>query len=98
MGNNRIVRTLKIIGPELAGFIEELEKTFSVKVDAVVLKQIFSDAETYNVSAKSYVLFEISKNLCKSDLVITGRVEAYEPEVIWIEVSGVREKDLEYLY
>lgn len=97
MSNDKILRSLKIIGPELTGFIEEIERTFSIKVDAAVLKQIFTDAELGSTNAKSYLLFEASKNLCKSDLVITGRVEAYEPEAIWIEVSGVREKDLEYM-
>jgi hypothetical protein len=40
-------------------------------------------------NTKSYPLSEANKNLCKSDLVITGSVEAYEPEVIWIEISGL---------
>lgn len=97
MSNYKTFRTLKIIGLELTGFIEDIEKTFSINVDPTVLKQIFSDAESDSTSTKNYVLFEASKNLCKSDLVITGRVEAYEPEAIWIEVSGVSERDLEYL-
>ncbi len=97
MPNAKTLHTLKLIGPELTGFIAEIERTFSIKVDAVVLKQVFTDSQTDSTSAKNYLLFEATKNLCKSDLVITGKVEAYEPEAIWIEVTGVGERDLEYL-
>lgn len=97
MSNNKTLRTLKIIGPELTGFIEEVERTFFIKTDAEVLKQIFADVESDSITSKNYVLFEATKNLCKSDLVITGRVEANEPEIISIELSGVSESDLNYL-
>lgn len=97
MANEKTLRTLKLIGPELKGFIEEVERTFSIKVDAGVMQQIFSDAESDSTSAKNYVLFEATKNLCKSDLVITGSVEPNESEAIWIEVSGISDRDLKYL-
>ena len=98
MSSDKTLRTLKIIGTELKGFIEDIEKTFSLKVNSGILKQIFTDAESDLTSAKTYLLFEATKNLCKSDLVIIGWVEAYEPEAIWIEISGMSEKDLQYLH
>jgi hypothetical protein len=60
-----------------------LECALGVSFSGAEWEHVFLDAEGDQVSAKQYVFFESLR------LSVTGRVDEYEPERIWIEIKGV---------
>lgn len=70
---------------ELRFILFGLECAACVALSAPEAERAFREAIEDRVSAKDYV-FHNSR-----DLSITGRVEEYEPEMIWVRVEGRRE-------
>jgi hypothetical protein len=65
-----------------------LECALNVSFAGPECEKVFVDASADHVSAKHYTFFK------SSDLTVTGRVDAYEPESIWIRIqshSGINE-------
>ena len=61
-----------------------LECAFGVSFAGAECEQVFRDADDDQVSAKRYTFFESSR------LSVTGRVDEYEPDSIWVQVRGYR--------
>lgn len=61
-----------------------LECALGETFNGVECERVFRDAGEDQVSAKQYVLFE---SPC---IVVSGRVDEYEPESIWLRVQGQR--------
>ena len=61
-----------------------LECALGVTFNGVECERVFRDAGENQVSAKQYVLFESPR------IVVSGRVDEYEPESIWLRVQGER--------
>lgn len=59
-----------------------LECALGVTFSGVECERVFRDAAADQVSAKKYVFHE------SSNLVVTGRVEEYEPDSVWLRVGG----------
>jgi hypothetical protein len=55
-----------------------------VSFAGAVCEQVFRDAADDKVSAKRYRFFE------PPHLSVTGRVDEYEPESVWVRVEGNR--------
>lgn len=59
-----------------------LECALGVSFSGTEWERVFRDAELDQVSVKEYLFFE------SSSLTVTGRVDAYEPESIWLRIEG----------
>ena len=59
-----------------------LEIALNVFFSGAECERVFRDAEADTVSAKQYEFFRSQR------LAVTGRVDAYEPEEIWIRIEG----------
>lgn len=59
-----------------------LECALGVSFSGIECERVFRDAAEDQVSAKQYVLFESPR------FVVSGRVDEYEPESIWLRVQG----------
>jgi len=59
-----------------------LECALGISFNGVECERIFREAVEDQVSAKNYLLFESRR------LVVSGRVDEYEPESIWLRVQG----------
>ncbi len=64
-----------------------LECAFGVSFAAAECERVFRDAESDQVSAKQYEFYS------SPSLSISGRVDEYEPEEIWISAKGARNCD-----
>jgi hypothetical protein len=61
-----------------------LECALGVSFDGAECERVFRDAAENQVSAKRYAFFESPR------LLVTGRVDEYEPESVWVRVEGGR--------
>jgi hypothetical protein len=61
-----------------------LECTLGVGLDTLACEKVFRDAREDQVSVKEYTLHE------SAGLLVTGRVDEYEPEQIRVRVEGRR--------
>jgi hypothetical protein len=59
-----------------------LECALGVSFSGTEWERVFRDAELDQVSVKEYLFFE------SSSLTVTGRVDAYESESIWLRIEG----------
>jgi hypothetical protein len=59
-----------------------LECTLGVSCAGAECERVFRDAAEDQLSAKQYMIFE------SPSLKVTGRVDEYEPETVWLQVSG----------
>jgi len=59
-----------------------LECALGVTFNAAECERVFRDATVNQMSSKQYVLFESSR------FNVSGRVDEYEPESIWLRVQG----------
>lgn len=59
-----------------------LECALGVSFSGTEWERVFRDAELDQVSGKEYLFFE------SSSLTVTGRVDAYESESIWLRIEG----------
>ena len=75
-------RHLATIDDSLRFLLFGLQCKLGVEFSGRECERIFSDAEEDQVSAKSYKLHE------GRSLSVVGQVEEYEPESIWLVVSG----------
>jgi hypothetical protein len=64
-----------------------LEVAMGIYFSGVECERVFTDSEEDQVSAKRY-LFHTSPSV-----VVTGRVDDYEPETIWLRIEGLRNAD-----
>lgn len=58
---------------------------------ATEIDRVFKDAEEDQVSPKSYFFYDSKK------LQVTGTVDHYEPETIWIRIRGPSSKEKAFL-
>jgi len=72
-----------IIDTSLRFALFGLECAFGVTLDGVECERIFCDSIEYQISAKEYLLHNSPR------LLIAGRVDDYEPEMIHLRVSGL---------
>jgi hypothetical protein len=61
-----------------------LECALGVSFAGAECERVFRDAVEDQVSAKRYAFFESPR------LSVTGRVDEYEPESVWVRVEGGR--------
>lgn len=59
-----------------------LECALGVSFSGTEWERVFRDAELNRVSAKQYLFFE------SPQLKVTGQVNEYEPESIWLRIEG----------
>jgi len=78
-----VVDKLLIIDLKLRLALYGLECALGVSFDVVQCERIFHDAANNQVDVKQYVLYN------SSTLIVSGRVDDYEPESIWLHVEGV---------
>ena len=64
-----------------------LEVAMCVYFSGVECERVFTDSDEDQVSAKKY-LFHTSPSF-----VVTGRVDDYESETIWLRIEGLRNAD-----
>ena len=64
-----------------------LECAYNANISDVELERVFRDAEKDAQSSKNYVFHSSPK------LSITGTVQEYEPESIWIKLEGELAKE-----
>jgi hypothetical protein len=89
-------RLLINIDPDLKVFFKEVEQYFSIKLDNVVVEKIFNDCIEDQVTEKNYEIFNGEKRFMKTPIQVTGKVDEYEPEDIWIEILNIKEKDVKH--
>jgi hypothetical protein len=77
-----VAEVLLPIGLQLRFALFGLECAFGVSFDGVECERVFRDAAEDQVSARQYLLFQSAR------LVVSGRVDEYEPETIWLRVQG----------
>lgn len=67
-----------------------IECIFGIEMSSCEANRVFEESRVDHVNARDYVFFE------RSELSISGRVDAYEPETLRlkIETSGNRSIDL----
>ena len=87
-----MVQELFIIGEKLRDFLRCLTSALEVPFPDQELERVFQDSEADQVSQKSYCF--VSSN----DLNMSGMVEEYEPETIWIQVQGGSAKEKAFLH
>jgi len=89
-----MARYLALIDGSLRFALFGLECALSVEFSVTEVERVFRDSKADQVSAKEYVLCE------SGNLRVSGLVDAYEPESIWIHVEGSRieQADLEGLF
>lgn len=61
-----------------------LECALGAAFSGVECERVFKDAETAQVSAKNYLFHD------SPGLIVAGRVDEYEPEMIVLQISGRR--------
>jgi len=59
-----------------------LECASCIILSAPEMERVFREATEDHVSAKEYVFYR------SPDLSITGRVDEYEPETVWLRIEG----------
>ena len=72
------------IGIRLRFVLFGLECALGVSFAGAECERVFLDAAQDRVSSKRYTFFESLR------LAVTGRVDEYEPETIWLTVEGGR--------
>ena len=77
-----MARELFLIGPTFRAVLKSLEEALGVRFLEVELERVVADAEADQVSPKHYVFFR------SPGLSVSGIVDEYEPETVWIEVTG----------
>ncbi len=60
-----------------------LECALGISFSTAECERVFHDATCDQVFAKNYVFFASSKH------AVTGRVDEYEPDSIWIQLKGI---------
>lgn len=83
-----VARTLVPIDLRLRFALFGLECALGVPFSGAECERVFEESTSDSISAKSYVFFE------SATLSVFGRVDEYEPETIWIEVSAPRASEL----
>ena len=78
-----VVEELLPIEARLDFVLFGLECALGVSFSGAEWERVFRDAADDQISAKHYVFFESSR------LAVTGRVDDYEPESVWIQVKGI---------
>ena len=73
---------LLCFGNQLRIFLFGLQCKLNVEFYVAECERAFSDAETNKISAKHYTFYN------DRHVTITGQVDDYEPESIWIIVNG----------
>ena len=79
-----VAEELLVIDHRLRFALFGLECAFAVTFAGAECDRVFRDAALDQVTAKRYKFFE------SPQLSITGRVDEYEPESVWIRVEGSR--------
>src|SRR5262245_23739044 len=79
-----MVTELLDINERLRPCLSKLELLLGVPLDRSEIERVFSDSITGQVSEKNYCFFESPRTQ------VRGRVDAYEPETIWLSVSVTR--------
>jgi hypothetical protein len=77
-----IVEELLPIDLKLRLALFGLECALGVSFDGVECERVFNDAATDQVAAKLYLLFDSPR------LIVSGRVDEYEPESMLLHVGG----------
>jgi hypothetical protein len=79
-----VAQTLLPIDLRLRFALFGLECALGVPFSGAECERVFQDAESDSAPAGSYTFFQ------SAHLSVTGRVEDYEPETIWVEIRGAR--------
>lgn len=79
-----VAEELLVIDHRLRFALFGLECALGVSFAGAVCELVFRDADNDQVSAKWYMFFE------SPHLSVTGRVDEYEPESVWVRVHGSR--------
>jgi len=79
-----VAEELLIIDMRLRFALFGLECALGVSFAGAECERAFRDAAEDQVSAKRYTFFESPR------LSVTGRVDEYEPESMWVQVQGGR--------
>jgi hypothetical protein len=81
---------------ELPSVLGKVSEVFSIETDDELLRKIQLDSIKDQVNEKRYEIATVSRILRK-DIIITGIVEEYEPETIWLELTGLTQSELDIL-
>lgn len=79
---------LLVIDHRLRRFFSMLSDALKISVVESEIDRVFADAERDQVSQKSYCFVE------SNTWSLTGLVEEYEPETIWIRLSGWKKAEI----
>lgn len=83
------------IHSNLTTVLNQIAEILSIKIDQEVLDKIQNDAFINQINQKKYQIYTNSGLFNK--MYITGFVDEYEPETIWIEFSGVSKFEIEQI-
>jgi hypothetical protein len=89
-------RKLFNIEDELPSALGKVSEVFSIEISDEVLRKMHSDSVEDQVNEKRYDIVTVSRKLRK-DFMVTGVVDEYEPETIWLEFSGLTKSELDEL-
>gem|GEM_PF-2735220 len=84
-------RQLLLVNQQLRSILEELQLVLGAVFDQAEIERLFFEVENDQVSPKTYLFYQFSHWFFK-DWAITGTVEAYEPETVFIEIQGSASK------
>lgn len=83
------------IHSNLTTVLNQIAEILSIKIDQEVLDKIQNDALIDQINQKKYQIYTNSGLFNK--MYITGFVDEYEPETIWIEFSGVSKFEIDQI-
>ncbi|UOQ51899.1 hypothetical protein [Hymenobacter cellulosivorans] len=76
-----------LIDEKLRNTLAQLQAFLGVRFDQAEIEQVFIDAETDQVSFKTYSFYRTS-SFWNAAWTITGAVDEYEPETLFLKSSG----------
>lgn len=87
------------INENLRLILSELEVYFGIELNKAEIEQVFEDAQNDLVSYKTYIFYKAS-NFFFPDWEISGAVEEYEPETLFLKSSGGfgKKKEFDYFF
>jgi hypothetical protein len=85
------------IDPTLSEFFSDIERHFSIRLDEGVVAKIFKDLKDDQVNEKEYTLFVGKKRFLRAPIRVLGKVDAHEPQDIFIRIENVKNDDLKFL-
>jgi hypothetical protein len=81
------------INQNLIHLLKEIEAYFSIYINQKIIDKIFQDSDEDQVNEKEYLILEKEQGWLQKPIIIEGKVDSYEPDLIRIIMHNLNKKD-----